>query len=35
MPKLNANEYTSFENIKHIENDGTEFWYARELAECA
>jgi DNA-damage-inducible protein D len=29
--KLNAEEYKTFEDIKHIE-DGVEFWFARELA---
>ena len=24
-------ENRSFEDIKHIDSDGTEFWYAREL----
>jgi DNA-damage-inducible protein D len=32
MAQLNAKEYKTFENIKHIREDGTEFWYARELA---
>ena len=31
MAKINAEEYKSFESIKHIEN-GQEFWLARELA---
>ncbi|MDR1806127.1 MAG: DNA damage-inducible protein D [Clostridium sp.] len=31
MAKLNAEEYKTFEEIKRTE-DGTEFWYARELA---
>ncbi len=31
MAKLNAEEYKSFEDIKHIA-DGVEFWLARELA---
>jgi len=31
MAKLNAEEYKSFEDIKHTE-EGVEFWYARELA---
>jgi DNA-damage-inducible protein D len=31
MAKLNAPEYKSFEDIKHLD-DGAEFWYARELA---
>jgi DNA-damage-inducible protein D len=33
MSNLNATEYTAFEEIKHVSVDGTEFWYARELAE--
>lgn len=33
MSNLNAEEYKSFEGIKHIRENGTEFWYARELAE--
>jgi DNA-damage-inducible protein D len=32
MPNLNAKEYASFESIKHIVENGVEFWYARELA---
>lgn len=32
MSKLIAKEYKCFEDIKHIRDDGTEFWYARELA---
>ncbi len=32
MPNLNAKEYASFESIKHIAENGAEFWYARELA---
>jgi len=32
MPNINAKEYSSFESIKHISEDGSEFWYARELA---
>ncbi|MDA8229109.1 MAG: BRO family protein [Desulfitobacterium hafniense] len=32
MPNLNAKEYASFESIKHISEDGSEFWCARELA---
>ena len=31
MAKLNAEEYETFESIKHIE-DGEELWFARELA---
>jgi DNA-damage-inducible protein D len=30
--KLNLKEYKSFEEIKQTGEDGTEFWYARELA---
>lgn len=33
MSNLNAEEYKSFEGIKHIRENGMEFWYARELAE--
>lgn len=29
---LNVKEYKQFEDIKHITDDGAEFWYARELA---
>lgn len=32
MSNLIAKEYKSFEAIKHVSDDGTEFWYARELA---
>lgn len=32
MGKLNAKEYKSFEDIKHISENASEFWYARELA---
>jgi DNA-damage-inducible protein D len=32
MSILKAKEYKSFEGIKHISEDGNEFWYARELA---
>ena len=32
MPNLNAKEYASFESIKHIVENGSEFWNARELA---
>lgn len=32
MKKI-SNKYTNntFENIKHIDDDGNEFWFAREL----
>ncbi len=32
MSNLKAKEYKSFEEIKHRADDGSEFWYARELA---
>ena len=32
MPTLIAKEYKRFEDIKHIREDGSEFWSARELA---
>ena len=32
MAALNAEEYKTFENIKHIRENGAEFWYARELS---
>jgi len=32
MSNLEAKEYTPFEEIKHLSDDGSEFWYARELA---
>lgn len=32
MSNLVAKEYKCFEDIKHIRDDDTEFWYARELA---
>lgn len=31
MSKLNAEEYKTFEGIKNFDEDGNEFWYAREL----
>ena len=33
MSNLQANEYKNFEDIKRTKEDGTEFWYARELSE--
>ena len=33
MSDLHATDYKPFEEIKHLSNDGAEFWYARELAE--
>lgn len=32
MMELKASEYKRFEDIKHVRNDGTEYWSARELA---
>jgi len=32
MSNLIAKEYQGFEQIKHIDENGDEFWYARELA---
>jgi hypothetical protein len=32
MARLNAGEYKTFESIRRVRDDGTEFWYARELA---
>ena len=29
MNEIDTNQ--TFENIKHIDENGTEFWYAREL----
>ena len=33
MNELEEKEYKSFEDIKRIRNDGSEFWYARELSQ--
>lgn len=33
MSNLIAQEYKTFENIKHINENGFEYWYARELSE--
>jgi len=32
MATLIAAEYKQFEDIKHADDNGVEFWYARELA---
>ena len=32
MMELRASEYKRFEDIKHVRDDGTEYWSARELA---
>ena len=34
MAELKAKEYKKFEDIKHIREDGSEFWSARELADA-
>ena len=34
MKELRAKEYKKFEDIKHIREDGSEFWNARELAHA-
>ena len=31
MAKLEAAEYKSFETIKQIDDNGLEFWFARDL----
>ena len=33
LSNLQAEEYNSFEQIKKIRDDGTEYWNARELSE--
>ena len=33
MADLQAKEYKNFEDIKHLSDDGTEYWLARELSE--
>ena len=32
MSELKTKEYKLFEDIKHIREDGSEYWLARELA---
>ena len=32
MMELKVSEYKRFEDIKHVRDDGTEYWSARELA---
>ncbi|MCR5702471.1 MAG: DNA damage-inducible protein D [Lachnospiraceae bacterium] len=32
VKEIKGKEYTKFEEIKHIRDDGSEYWYARELA---
>ena len=34
MPNINAKEYKNFEEIKYVDENGFEFWKARELANC-
>ena len=31
MSEIEAKEYKQFEDIKHINDDGSEYWLAREL----
>ena len=33
MATLIASEYKQFEDIKHVNENGIEFWYARELSD--
>ncbi len=33
LKKITKKEYKYFDDIKHIDENGMEFWYARELAE--
>ncbi|MGH4117891.1 DNA damage-inducible protein D [Clostridium sp.] len=33
MANLEAKEYINFENIKYVDENGSELWYARELAD--
>ena len=33
MADLKAEEYKSFEGIKHVDENGCEYWFARELAD--
>ena len=33
MKKITKKQYKYFDDIKHIGENGMEFWYARELAE--
>jgi DNA-damage-inducible protein D len=32
MPKLNSPEYKSFDSLRKVRDNGTEYWTARELA---
>ncbi len=34
MMELKTGEYRRFEDIKHVREDGTEYWSARELARA-
>ncbi len=33
MKNIQDTEYSNFEHIKNIREDGIEYWYARELQE--
>lgn len=33
LSNLQAKEYKNFEGIKRVREDGTEYWYARQLSE--
>ena len=33
IKKITKKEYKYFDDIKHIDENGMEFWYVRELAE--
>ena len=33
LKKITKKEYKYFDDIKHIDENGMEFWYARELAD--
>ena len=34
MKKIAKRQYKYFDDIKHIDKNGIEYWYARELAEA-
>lgn len=34
MTQLDAPEYAPFESLKHIDEFGTEFWFARDLSKA-
>ena len=33
MPSLKGKEYKRFEDIKHIRDDGSEYWSARDIQQ--